>query len=50
MTSIPLATVGRLTSRSTRTPPALPSVLFHLPTSSAPLSVLVQAGPVTFLR
>jgi hypothetical protein len=40
----------RLTSRSTRTPPAVPFALSHLPASSAPSSASVQAGPVTFLR
>jgi hypothetical protein len=39
-----------LTSRSTRTPPALPSVLFLLLASSAPLVASVQAGPVSFIR
>ena len=39
-----------LTLRSTRTPPALPSVLSHLPASSAPLIASVQAVPVSFLR
>jgi len=40
----------RLTFRSTRTPPALPSALSHHFASSASLSASVQAGPVTFLR
>jgi hypothetical protein len=39
-----------LALRSTRTPPASPSALSHLPASSAPLSVSVQAGPVGFIR
>jgi hypothetical protein len=39
-----------LTLRSTRTPPALPSVLSQLPASSAPFSASVQAGPVSFIR
>jgi hypothetical protein len=39
-----------LTLRSTRTPPALPSALSQLLTSSAPLSALAQAGPVSFFR
>ncbi len=40
----PAAKAG-LTLRSTRTPPALPSVLSQLPASSAPLVASVQAGP-----
>ena len=39
-----------LTFSSTRTPPALPSVLSHPPSSSAPLIVSVQAWPVSFDR
>ncbi|WP_286355900.1 hypothetical protein [Geothrix oryzae] len=44
------AQVQRLTSRSTRTPPALPSVLSQLPASSTSLSASAQAGPVSFIR
>ena len=40
----------RLTSRSTRTPPALSSALSRLPAFSALLIVSVQAGPVSFVR
>lgn len=36
--------------RSTRTPPALPSVPFQLPASSAPLIASVQVGPFRFIR
>ena len=39
-----------LTLSSTRTPPALPSVLSHRFASSAPFSASVQAGPVSFIR
>ena len=41
---------GRLTPRSTRTPPALPSALSQHLASSAPLSATVQPGPVSFFR
>jgi hypothetical protein len=41
---------GGLTLRSTRTPPALPSVLSHFPASSAPFIASVQAWPVSFIR
>jgi hypothetical protein len=41
---------SRLTLRCTRTPPALPSALFHLPASSASFSASVQAVPVSFIR
>jgi hypothetical protein len=44
------ATSKRLTPSSTRTPPALPSVLSHLSSSSASFSASVQAGPVSFIR
>jgi len=40
----------RLTLRSTRTPPALPSALSQHSAISAPFVVSVQAGPVSFLR
>ena len=39
-----------LTLRSTRTPPALPSVLSQHLASSAPLIVSVEAWPVSFFR
>ena len=39
-----------LTLRSTRTPPALPSVLSQHLAISAPLVASVQAGPVSFIR
>ena len=39
-----------LTSRSTRTPPALSGVLFLVLASSTPLSASAQAGPVSFIR
>ena len=45
-----IALRGALTSRSTRTPPVLPSVLFLLFAFSASLSASVQAGPVSFIR
>ena len=41
---------SRLTLRSTRTPPALPSVLSLHSSSSASFSASVQAGPVSFIR
>ena len=52
-TETPLAKpyyTGNLTLRSTRTPPVLPSVLSHLPASSAPLVASVQAWPVSLVR
>jgi hypothetical protein len=39
-----------LTLRSTRTPPALPSVLSQLFASSASFNASVQVGPVSFIR
>jgi hypothetical protein len=49
--AIPFAFIlARLTSRSTRTPPALPGVLFLVLASSASLLASVQAGPVSFFR
>ena len=39
-----------LTLHSTRTPPALSFALSQLPASSAPFSVSVQAGPLSFIR
>ena len=42
--------LNRLTSRSSRTPPALPGVLFLGFAISAPLIASVQAGPLSFLR
>jgi len=42
--------VKRLTLGSTRTPPALPSALSHLPASSAPFSASAQAWPVSLIR
>ena len=42
--------LSRPTLRSTRTPPALPSVLSQLLASSSPLSPSVQAWPVSFRR
>jgi len=49
--AIPFAFIlARLTSRSTRTPPALPGVLFLVLAFSAPLSASVQAVPVSFFR
>jgi hypothetical protein len=42
--------VRRLTLSSTRTPPALPVLLFLVLASSAPLIVSVQAVPVSSLR
>jgi len=48
--SQPPSLVNRLTSRSTRTPPALPSALSQLLAISAPLSASVQVWPVTFVR
>jgi hypothetical protein len=39
-----------LTSRSTRTLPAMPSVLSQLLASSSPLIASVQAGPVNSIR
>ena len=52
---IPVARVGSsfmgcLTSRSTRTPPALPFVLSQHFAIPAPLVASVQAGPVSFIR
>jgi hypothetical protein len=44
------ATSERLTSRSTRTPPALPPALSHPLASSTPPNASVQAGPVSFIR
>ncbi|WP_291270924.1 hypothetical protein [Geothrix sp.] len=43
-------TSERLTSRSTRTPPALPFALSQHSAISAPLVASVQAGPVSFFR
>jgi hypothetical protein len=43
-------TLSGLTLRSTRTPPALPSVLSQHFAISAPLIASVQAWPVSFLR
>jgi hypothetical protein len=40
----------RLTPRSTRTPPALPSALSQHLASPALFSALAQAGPVSFFR
>ena len=45
-----IALRGALTSRTTRTPPALPSVLFLLLAFSASLGASVQAWPVSFTR
>ncbi len=39
-----------LTLGSTRTPPEMPFALSQLPPSSAPLSALAQAGPVSLFR
>lgn len=41
---------GGLTSRLTRTPPALPTALSQFLASSASFSISVQAGPVRFIR
>ncbi len=41
---------ARLTLRSSRTPPALPSALSQHFAISAPLIASVQAGPLTFIR
>jgi hypothetical protein len=41
---------SRLTLRSSRTPPALPSALSQLLAISAPLVASVQAGPLSFIR
>jgi hypothetical protein len=45
-----LITHQRLTLRSTRTPPALPSALSQLLAISASFIVSVQAVPVSFIR
>jgi hypothetical protein len=49
--AVPLAfLLARLTSRSTRTPPALPVLLLLVLASSTSFSASVQAGPVSFIR
>jgi len=49
-TSLPRTRRRRLTLRSSRTPPALPSALRQYFAISAPLIVSVQAVPLSFIR